>query len=82
ESASARLAGLITIRRGETIIWGDEAAAALEAARRALEAGDLPGALGRLSPLPPAARTALSAWEAEAQALLAARAAIITLAGG
>jgi len=82
ESASARLAGLITIRRGETIIWGDEAAAALEAARRALEAGDLPGALGRLSPLPPAARTALGAWEAEAQALLAARAAIITLAGG
>jgi hypothetical protein len=82
ESASARLAGLITIRRGETVIWGDEAAAALESARRALEAGDLPGALGRLSPLPPAARAALGAWEAEAQALLAARAAIITLAGG
>jgi hypothetical protein len=82
ESASARLAGLITIRRGETIIWGDEAAAALEAARRALEAGDLPGALGRLAPLPPAARAALGAWEADAQALLAARAAIITLAGG
>ena len=55
---------------------------ALEAARRALEAGDLPGALGKLSPLPPAARTALAAWEGEAQALLAARAAIITLAGG
>jgi hypothetical protein len=82
ESASARLAGLVTIRRGETIIWGDEAAAALEAARRALEAGDLPGALGKLTPLPPAARTALAAWEGEAQALLAARAAIITLAGG
>jgi hypothetical protein len=82
ESASARLAGLVTIRRGETVIWGDEAAAALEAARRALEAGDLAGALGRLSPLPPAARAALGAWEAEAQALLAARAAIITLAGG
>jgi hypothetical protein len=82
ESASARLAGLVTIRRGETIIWGDEAAAALEAARRALEAGDLAGALGRLSPLPPAARAALSLWEAEAQALLAARTAILTLAGG
>ncbi|MCA3378809.1 MAG: hypothetical protein ING08_01055 [Roseomonas sp.] len=82
ESASARLAGLITIRRGETIIWGDEAAAALEAARRALEAGDLPGALARLAPLPPAARAALGAWESDAQALLAARAAIITLAGG
>lgn len=82
ESASARLAGLVTIRRGETIIWGDEAAAALEAARRALEAGDLPGALGRLAPLPPAARAALGGWEADAQALLAARAAIITLAGG
>ncbi|MCX7369610.1 MAG: hypothetical protein NTX90_12105 [Alphaproteobacteria bacterium] len=82
ESASARLTGLITIRRGETIIWGDEAAAALEAARRALEAGDLPGALGKLAPLPPAARAALSGWEADAQALLAARAAIITLAGG
>lgn len=82
ESASARLAGLVTIRRGERIIWGDEAAAELEAARRALDAGDLPGALGRLSLLPPAARAALGAWEAEAQALLAARAAIITLAGG
>ena len=82
ESASARLAGLVTIRRGETVIWGDEAAAALEAARRALEAGDLPGALARLAPLPPAARAALGAWEADAQALLAARAAIITLAGG
>jgi hypothetical protein len=82
ESASARLAGLVTIRRGETVIWGDEAAAALEAARRALEAGDLPGALGKLAPLPPAARAALSGWEADAQALLAARAAIITLAGG
>jgi hypothetical protein len=82
ESASARLAGLVTIRRGETIIWGDEAAAALEAARRALEAGDMPGALGKLAPLPPAARAALSGWEADAQALLAARAAIITLAGG
>jgi hypothetical protein len=34
----------------------------LEAARRALEAGDLAGALGRLSPLPPAARAALGAW--------------------
>jgi len=82
ESASARLAGLVPIRRGGTIIWGDEAAAALEAARRALEAGDLAGALGKLAPLPQAARAALAAWEAEAQALLAARAAIITLAGG
>ena len=82
ESASARLAGLVTIRRGETVIWGDEAAAALEAARRALEAGDLPGALVKLAPLPPNARAALGAWEAEAQALLAARAAITTLAGG
>jgi hypothetical protein len=82
ESASARLAGLVTIRRGETVIWGDEAAAALEAARRALEAGDLPGALGKLGPLPPAARAALSGWESDAQALLAARAAIVTLAGG
>jgi hypothetical protein len=54
----------------------------LEAARRALEAGDLPGALGKLAPLPPNARAALGAWEAEAQALLAARAALLTLAGG
>jgi len=38
--------------------------------------------LGRLGALPPAARAALGAWEADAQALLAARAAIITLAGG
>jgi hypothetical protein len=36
----------------------------------------------RQNPLPPAARIALGGWEADAQALLAARAAIITLAGG
>ena len=81
DSASARLAGLVTIRRGEAVIWGDEAAAALEAARRALEAGDLAGAVARLSTLPAPARAALASWEAEAQALLAARAALMGLGG-
>ena len=63
------------------MIWGDEAAAALEAARRALEAGDLAGAVARLSTLPAPARAALASWEAEAQALLAARAALMGLGG-
>ncbi len=41
DSAVARLSGLVTVRRGEEVVWGDAAAAELERARRALEAGDL-----------------------------------------
>jgi len=82
EAATSRLAGLITIRRGEQVVWGDDSAAALERARVALAAGDLTEALSRVAALPPAAQAAMAPWVAEAEALRAAREAIATLAEG
>jgi hypothetical protein len=41
DSAVSRLSGMITVRRGEEILWGDAAGAAIERARRALREGCL-----------------------------------------
>lgn len=82
DSAVQRLQGLVTVRRGEEVVWGDAAAAEIERARRALEAGDLDGALGHLRRLPPAARQAMGGWIAQAEALVAARGALRQLAAG
>jgi hypothetical protein len=82
DSALSRLSGLITIRRGETVVWGDVAEAEIERARRALEAGDLDAAVAQLDKLAPAARAAMQGWTGDARALLAARAALRRLAAG
>lgn len=82
DSAVSRLSGLVTVRRGDQVVWGDAAAAELEGAHRALEAGDIDAALARIDRLPPAARAAMADWVAQAQALGAARAALATLAAG
>ncbi len=82
DSALSRLSGLVTIRRGETVVWGDVAEAEIERAHRALEAGDLDAALAQLDKLPPAARSAMQGWTGQARALLAARAALRRLAAG
>ena len=82
EAAVARLSGLVTIRRGEEMVWGDAAGAEIERARRALEAGDLDAALRHLARLSPPAQEAMRGWLAQAQALIAARAAIRQLAAG
>ncbi len=82
DSAVARLSGLVTVRRGEEVLWGDAAAAEIERARRALEAGDLEGALRHLSRLSAPAKAAMGEWIARAEALLAARAALRQMAGG
>ncbi|PZW51104.1 hypothetical protein C8P66_101323 [Humitalea rosea] len=82
EAATSRLAGLITIRRGEQVVWGDDSAAELERARVALASGDLTEALARVAALPAPARTAMAPWVTEVEALRAARAALATLAGG
>ena len=50
-----RLGGLVTIRRGEQVVWGDAAEAEIERARRALEAGDLEMSLTHIDKLPPPA---------------------------
>jgi hypothetical protein len=82
DSAVSRLSGLVTVRRGDQVVWGDAAAADIEGARRALEAGDIDGALARIDRLPPAAKAAMADWVAQARALGAARAALATLAAG
>ena len=81
DSALARLSGLVTVRRGEQVVWGDAAEAELERARRALDAGDLEGSLGYIGKLPPAARAAMDNWTEQARALLAARNALRQIAG-
>jgi hypothetical protein len=82
DAAAQRLGGLVTIRRGEELLLGNPAEATLDLARRALEAGDLAGAVARLARLPERSRAAMAPWLAEAEALLAARAALAQLAGG
>lgn len=82
DSAVSRLSGLVTVRRGDQIVWGDAAAAEIEGARRALEAGDIDAALARIDRLPPAAKAAMADWVDHARALGAARAALATLAAG
>jgi hypothetical protein len=82
DSALSRLGGLVTIRRGDQVVWGDAAEAEIERARRALEAGDVEMSLQHLDKLPPPARAAMQPWADQARALLAARAALRQLAAG
>ncbi|WP_372622008.1 mitofilin family membrane protein [Falsiroseomonas sp.] len=82
DSAVSRLSGLVTVRRGEEVLWGDAAAAEIERARRAVEAGDLQGALRFLSRLSPPAKQAMGDWIAQAEALVAARDALRQMAAG
>lgn len=82
DSAVNRITGLVTVRRGEEMLWGDAAGAEIERARRALEAGDLEAALRHLQRLSPPAREAMKGWIGQAEALVAARAALRQLAAG
>ncbi|WP_421994946.1 hypothetical protein [Roseococcus sp.] len=82
ETLTSRLNSLLTVRRGDEVIWGDSSEVQIERARRALEAGDIDGAVVALARLPEANRAALRGWTAEAEALVAARAALRTLAAG
>jgi hypothetical protein len=82
DSAVSVLSGLVTVRRGETLVWGDSALAEIEAARRAVDAGDLEGAVARLKRLAPPVQQAMAGWIAPAEALVAARAALRQLVAG
>jgi len=82
ESSLPRLNSLLTIRRGEEVVWGDASEANVERARRALEAGDTEAALGHLSRLPEPIRQGLRGWLEEAQSLAAARFALRALVSG
>jgi hypothetical protein len=76
------LAGLVTLRRGNTVLIGTEATASLAAAQARLEAGDLQGAVNALATLDPAAASAIAPWREQAQSLLDARAALAAMARG
>ncbi len=82
DSAVSRLSSLVTVRRGEDVLWGDAAAAEIEKSRRALEAGDLEASLPPLRRLSPPAQAAMQPWVTQAEALIAARAALRALAAG
>jgi hypothetical protein len=82
DSALSRLSGLVTVRRGEEVVFGDAAAAEIEKSRRALEAGDLEGSLAPLQRLSPPAQEAMRPWVEQARALIEARAALRGLAAG
>jgi hypothetical protein len=76
------LAGLVTLRSGNTVLIGTPATATLVAAEARLDAGDLQGALDALAPLDPAAATAMAPWRDQTQSLLDARAALAAMAHG
>jgi Mitochondrial inner membrane protein len=71
---------LITIKEGDRVVVGNVTADVLHRARALLEAGDLAGAVRGVASLkgPPAAT--MAAWLDDANALLAAREALATLA--
>jgi hypothetical protein len=75
-----RAQGLVTVRRGDEVVIGDESALRLTHASTALEAGDLVAAVHETSQLDPKALHALSDWLAEAKALIDARAALTDMA--
>jgi hypothetical protein len=72
---------LITVREGDRVLIGNAAGATLGHAQVLLEAGDLAGAARTVATLtgPPAEK--MAAWLADANALVAAREALATLAG-
>ena len=74
------LSSLVTIRRGTDVLIGAAAATVLATAQDRLDAADLPGAIAALDALDPAAAAIAAPWKADAQALLAARAALAALA--
>jgi hypothetical protein len=82
ESAAQRLGNLVTVRRGEDVVWGDAIGGEIETARRSLEAGDLAAAVQKVESLPGPVRSAMESWLDQARGLLAARSALETLRTG
>jgi hypothetical protein len=77
----ARLENLVTVSDGTRVVLGAPAAGVLLQARELLDAGDLAGAVARLDTLSVTTQQAMSGWLGQARALLAARAALIAMAG-
>jgi hypothetical protein len=73
---------LVMVRQGDHVILGDPTSATLAHAETMLDAGDLAGTLTVLATLTGPAAAAMAPWEAQARALLAARAALAQMAAG
>lgn len=75
-----RVESLVTVRRGDQVIVGNPAEGTIARAARALDAGDLAGAVAAISQLQGAPAQAFAAWREQAEALLDARRALAALA--
>ncbi|GLR68753.1 hypothetical protein GCM10010909_34350 [Acidocella aquatica] len=76
-----RLDNFITIRQGAHVLVGSPASGALAQAATLLGAGDLAGAVAQVGTLSESTQQAMGGWLTQAKALLAARAALIAMAG-
>ena len=76
----ARALSLVTLRQGDHVLIGDQAAGVLARARRTLDAGDLAGTVAAMGDLSGPTAQAMAGWRAQAVSLLAARAALAELA--
>ena len=76
----ARMQDLVTVRQGDRVIVGDEAAGILARARTAITAGDVAGAVSAVSSLQDGPAEAMADWLAQAKALLAAQSALADMA--
>jgi hypothetical protein len=79
--ALARLENFVTVSEGSHVLIGAPAAAVIGQARTLLDAGDLAGAVAQLNTLSLTTQQAMGGWLAQAQALVAARAALMSMAG-
>ncbi|MDD2877600.1 MAG: hypothetical protein PHT60_09550 [Acidiphilium sp.] len=77
---AGRIESLVTVRHHNDVLVGSRAAGILGAAQDALDHDDLAGTLAALKPLPPAAQVVMAPWTTQATRLLAARAALATMA--
>lgn len=75
-----RVTSLVTVRHGDTVLAGSLASGTLAKAQQQLDAGDLKAAVSTLDGLDKPAKAAMAGWLTRAQHLLAARAAIATMA--
>ena len=77
----SRLEGIITISNGTHVVVGAPAAGVIEQAQAALDAGDLAGAVAVLDTLSLTTQAAMGDWLGQARDLLAARQAMVAMAG-
>jgi hypothetical protein len=80
QRAFARLQQSVTVREGNEVLVGDPTAGVLSDAGIKVQNGDLPGAVAKLQALHGPAMAAMQGWIDQAQSLIAARAALASLA--